>query len=56
MRAKSSLDSQLFLVRHLLILKEITQNLDLVHRDVDPTIDLASVTGVSNSILAWYTL
>jgi hypothetical protein len=29
----SSLDGELFLVRHLLILKEITHNLDLAQRD-----------------------
>lgn len=42
----SSLDGQLFLVRHLLILKEITNNLDLVQRDVNPTIEFGTgVTG-----------
>ncbi|KAA1475103.1 Sec34-domain-containing protein [Dentipellis sp. KUC8613] len=33
LRAKSPLDGHLFLVRHLLILKEMTRNLDLVQRD-----------------------
>ncbi|KAG5651929.1 hypothetical protein H0H81_006911 [Sphagnurus paluster] len=33
MRVKAPLDAQLFLVRHLLLLKEITQNLDLAQRD-----------------------
>lgn len=42
----SHLDAQLFLVRHLLILKEITQNLDLVQKDVDPSINFTSVTGM----------
>lgn len=41
-----TLDGELFLVRHLLILKEMTQNLDLVGRDdTSRTIDLSSVTG-----------
>jgi len=41
------LDGELFLVRHLLILKEMTQNLDLVNRDiVNRTVDLSAVTGV----------
>ncbi|KAJ7187957.1 Sec34-like family-domain-containing protein [Mycena filopes] len=31
--SSSTLDGDLFLVRHLLILKEITNNLDLAHRD-----------------------
>jgi conserved oligomeric Golgi complex subunit 3 len=40
------LDGELFLVRHLLILKEMTQNLDLVNRDaVNRTVDLSAVTG-----------
>lgn len=39
------LDGQLFLVRHLLILKDVTQNLDLVQRDAHHTIDFAGVTG-----------
>ncbi|KAG5642052.1 hypothetical protein DXG03_003723 [Asterophora parasitica] len=33
MRVKAPLDAQLFLVRHLLLLKEITQNLDLAQRE-----------------------
>ena len=41
-----SLDGELFLVRHLLILKEMTQNLDLVGRDdTSRTVDLSAVTG-----------
>ena len=39
-------DGELFLVRHLLILKEVTQNLDLVGRDsASRTVDLSAVTG-----------
>ncbi|KAI0769415.1 Sec34-domain-containing protein [Trametes elegans] len=48
----------LFLLRHLLILKEMTQNLDLVHHNVDRGIDLsgvpeslASVLGKTTSLL-----
>lgn len=41
----SVLDGHLFLVRHLLILKEITNKLELVQRDSDPVISYAGVTG-----------
>jgi len=42
----------LFLVRHLLILKEVTQNLDLVNRDtVNRTIDLSGMTETLTSML-----
>ncbi|KAI0633496.1 Sec34-domain-containing protein [Trametes polyzona] len=51
-------DGHLFLLRHLLILKEMTQNLDLVHRDVDRGVvlpgvpeSLASVLGKTTSLL-----
>lgn len=41
------LDGGLFLVRHLLILKEMTQNLDFVNRDTtNRTVDLSAVTGL----------
>ena len=41
-----TLDGELFLVRHLLILKEMAQNLDLVSRDdTSRTVDLSAVTG-----------
>ena len=41
-----TLDGELFLVRHLLILKEVTQNLDLVNRDDGSrTVNLSAVTG-----------
>jgi len=44
--ASKTLDGELFLVRHLLILKEMTQNLDLVSRDdTSRTVDLTAVTG-----------
>lgn len=39
------LDAQLFLVRHLLILKEMTQNLDFAQSNTQPNIDLGGVTG-----------
>ncbi|KAI0644707.1 Sec34-domain-containing protein [Trametes meyenii] len=55
---ESVYDGHLFLLRHLLILKEMTQNLDLVHRNVDRGIDLsgvpeslASVLGKTTSLL-----
>ena len=41
-------EGQLFLARHLLILKEMTQNLDLVHRNVDRGLDLSGVNGKSD--------
>jgi hypothetical protein len=41
-----TLDGELFLVRHLLILKEMTQNLDLVNRDdTSRTVNMSTVTG-----------
>jgi conserved oligomeric Golgi complex subunit 3 len=42
----SMLAAQLFIVRHLLILKEMTRNLDFARKDVQP-IDLDGVTGMS---------
>ena len=43
-----TLDGELFLVRHLLILKEMAQNLDLVSRDdTSRTVNLSAVTGTS---------
>ena len=41
----SKLDAPLFLVRHLLILKEMMHNLDFAQREVQPRIDLGGVTG-----------
>ena len=41
----SVLDGQLFLVRHILILKEITQNLDFASRDPERIVDFSGVTG-----------
>ena len=41
----SVLDSYLFLVRHLLILKEMTQNLDLENKNPERGIDLSGMTG-----------
>ena len=42
----SVLDGQLFLVRHVLILKEITQNLDFASRDPERVVDFTGVTGM----------
>ena len=39
------LDSYLFLVRHLLILKEMTQNLDLENKNPERGIELPGMTG-----------
>ncbi|KAJ7837718.1 Sec34-like family-domain-containing protein [Mycena leptocephala] len=52
----SSLDGELFLVRHLLILKEITHNLDLAQRDGEDfqygvTDTLASMLNTTTSLL-----
>lgn len=47
-----TLDGQLFLVRHIMILKEMTQNLDFASaikdRDVGDRIDLGGVTGMTH--------
>jgi hypothetical protein len=40
----STLDGSLFLVRHLLILKEVTQNLDLASKEGEPK--FAGATGM----------
>ena len=45
-------EGHLFLLRHLLILKEMTQNLDLVHRNVDRGLDLLGVNGKSDDAFA----
>ncbi|GJE92841.1 Sec34 domain-containing protein [Phanerochaete sordida] len=47
----SILDGQLFLVRHVLILKEITQNLDFASRDPERVVDFTGVTDTLASIL-----
>ncbi|KAF9012256.1 Sec34-domain-containing protein [Hymenopellis radicata] len=49
----TNLDGQLFLVRHLLIMKEITNNLELVQRDYDPnSINFSGVTDALASMLS----
>ncbi|EKM54776.1 uncharacterized protein PHACADRAFT_197206 [Phanerochaete carnosa HHB-10118-sp] len=47
----SILDGQLFLVRHVLILKEITQNLDFASREPERVVDFTGVTDTLASIL-----
>ncbi|KAI0074424.1 Sec34-domain-containing protein [Panus rudis PR-1116 ss-1] len=47
----SVLDGQLFLVRHLLILKEMTSNLDFGHKDAERKVDLGGVTDTLASML-----
>ncbi|KAI0731611.1 Sec34-like family-domain-containing protein [Fomitopsis betulina] len=49
--SESTLDVYLFLVRHLLILKEMTQNLDLENKSTDRPIDLSGVTETLASVL-----
>ena len=48
----SILDSYLFLVRHLLILKEITQNLDLENKNPERGVELSGMTGTSHMDLS----
>lgn len=43
--AAAKLDGQLFLIRHLLILKEMTGHLNLAHHDVYGALDFKQVTG-----------
>lgn len=51
------LDGGLFLVRHLLILKEMTQNLDFVNRDsTNRAVDLSAVTGKPTLFIATVSL
>jgi hypothetical protein len=40
-----TLDGQLFLIRHLLILKEVANNLDYTPKDAEPRIDIGGMTG-----------
>ncbi|KAG6842795.1 hypothetical protein H0H93_003380, partial [Arthromyces matolae] len=48
-RLKAPLDSQLFLARHLLLLKEITQTLDLAHHEIDK-----GFVGVSDTLASMF--
>jgi hypothetical protein len=40
-----TLDGQLFLIRHLLILKEVANNLDYTPKDAEPRTDIGGMTG-----------
>lgn len=42
----TAVDSDLFLVRHILLLKELTNKLDLVNHDVDGAPELPQITGM----------
>ncbi|KIY73271.1 Sec34-domain-containing protein [Cylindrobasidium torrendii FP15055 ss-10] len=48
----SVLDAHLFLARHLLIMKEVTNNLDFLQRDYDPSVHLAGMTDALSSMLS----
>ncbi|KAG1790485.1 Sec34-like family-domain-containing protein [Suillus plorans] len=45
------LDGQLFLVRHLLILKEVANNLDYTPKDTEPRSDIGGMTDTLASVL-----
>ncbi|KAG1812095.1 Sec34-like family-domain-containing protein [Suillus subaureus] len=45
------LDGQLFLVRHLLILKEVANNLDYTPKDTEPRFDIGGMTDTLASVL-----
>ena len=55
LRAKSASDGQLFLVRHLLILREITRNLDLAQKD-ESTVNGSNGNADSYSVAGEYSL
>ncbi|KAG2074742.1 Sec34-domain-containing protein [Suillus decipiens] len=46
------LDGQLFLVRHLLILKEVANNLDYTPKDAEPKSDIGGMTDTLASVLS----
>ncbi|KAH9987020.1 Sec34-like family-domain-containing protein [Russula compacta] len=50
LRAKSAFDSQLFIVRHLLILREITRNLDLAQKEEPRESENAASYGVADTV------
>ncbi|KAH7911024.1 Sec34-like family-domain-containing protein [Hygrophoropsis aurantiaca] len=47
----SNLDGELFLVRHMLILKEVANNLDFVRKDAEPVADFGGMTDALAAIL-----
>ncbi|KAH7888905.1 Sec34-like family-domain-containing protein [Phlebopus sp. FC_14] len=47
----SALDGELFLARHLLILKEVANNLDFVQKDTQPATDMGGMTDTLASIV-----
>ena len=43
---RNALDAQLFLIRHLLILKDLVHKLDLVQKEAQKAVEPSGVTGM----------
>lgn len=48
--AENTLDGELFIVRHLLILKEVANNLAIPEKDAQPRTNFSEMTGRSSEI------